>query len=423
MEDPLTTTGIAELQTDRGNDTSRDCAYYEKFHAVRAFGDRYGLIDIDENQPVQCCGSDRVPRGAAPAKRELIKLWYGRTLMPMRHMFAWAVPSRSALGLIEKTVRANCLAGVVEIGAGKGYWAMLLGHRGVDVVAFDKDINGGMRCNTGCFFNHPVPFADIYCGGPLVLRNQSYISRALFLCYPPPGDLMCVEALNNYKGNYLIYAGALDSGHPLSASLRECWRVPHPCGVQTGHPKFFEVLASEWHVVEHVPLPSHFFCRDSLVVLERCSPARVDARSRPEPHLRQTPKWSALSPEEAGRHVFEVERKNWAVVEEQFLQYAQEHGLSVECDGEGQMVRPLVPRVDHPIPAGGQAREGCGQQQQLDIGQEPVDPSLPWKEALRTLMQKFPSLTSEAFHARLVLVHPDLTMKTVKNARKKLLKS
>ncbi|CAK0830049.1 unnamed protein product [Prorocentrum cordatum] len=283
-------------------------AYLKKYGLMKHFGVNAGLMDeFLVNHPRNCVGADREPRGRAISKLELIKLWYGRTLMPMRHMYSWPVPTPGALALIKGTVESRKLKGVVEMGAGTGYWASLLKAGGIDVIAFDKDING-MKPDKWAFVCKPVPFHDVYLGGPEMLKRGAYCTRALFLCYPPSGDIMCDQALCNFEGDYVIYVGALDRLHCLSSTLPECSRAEHPIGVGTGHPLFFMRLAKDWDVVQHVPLPSHFFCRDHLVVLER----RVACRKapRPEIHERLTPKWKGLSPEEASDHVRKIDQEN-----------------------------------------------------------------------------------------------------------------
>lgn len=51
----------------------------------------------------------------------------------LRRRYAWAVPNERALEVIAE----RSPGGVVEIGAGGGYWAMELQRRGVDVIAYD----------------------------------------------------------------------------------------------------------------------------------------------------------------------------------------------------------------------------------------------------------------------------------------------
>ena len=55
-------------------------------------------------------------------------------IMPLRRMYSWGIPADEALTVIENVSPA----GIVEVGAGTGYWAMLLKKRGVDIVAYDR---------------------------------------------------------------------------------------------------------------------------------------------------------------------------------------------------------------------------------------------------------------------------------------------
>lgn len=50
------------------------------------------------------------------------------------HTYAWAVPSLEILHEIKSRADGR---GIIEIGAGSGYWAGLLNKIGVDIVAYD----------------------------------------------------------------------------------------------------------------------------------------------------------------------------------------------------------------------------------------------------------------------------------------------
>ena len=52
----------------------------------------------------------------------------------LQHVFAFSVPTQEALDVISS---ASSGGKIVEVGAGTGYWAMLLQNRGCDVVAYD----------------------------------------------------------------------------------------------------------------------------------------------------------------------------------------------------------------------------------------------------------------------------------------------
>lgn len=89
--------------------------------------------------------------------------------------FSWAIPSPAAVRAIHACVTDNNLAGIIEIGAGNGYWAHCLTQIGLSVIAVDS---GGSH---DCFRSkhwHPV----IRGGPPHAARHPD---RALFLCWPP----------------------------------------------------------------------------------------------------------------------------------------------------------------------------------------------------------------------------------------------
>ena len=111
-------------------------------------------------------------------------------------IYAWAITDPKAIAEIVKTTKD---IGIVEIGAGKGYWASLLANCGVNVVAYDtgKDISIG--------FYHPVGNA----GTKMV---SSHKDRALFLCWPPYGTSMAYDCVSKYEGSTLIYIGEDKSG-------------------------------------------------------------------------------------------------------------------------------------------------------------------------------------------------------------------
>ena len=106
-------------------------------------------------------------------------------------IYAWAITDPTA---IKEIVKVSKDIGIVEIGAGGGYWASILASYGVNVAAYDiwKDENVG--------FYHPVGKA----GEKAILKHQD---RALFLCWPPYATLMAYNSVVKYKGNTIIYIG------------------------------------------------------------------------------------------------------------------------------------------------------------------------------------------------------------------------
>ena len=64
---------------------------------------------------------------------EKVAAFFAAAVLPLRRAYAWAVPSHEALSAIAEASPR----GVVEIGAGTGYWAYELRDRGVSVAAYD----------------------------------------------------------------------------------------------------------------------------------------------------------------------------------------------------------------------------------------------------------------------------------------------
>jgi SAM-dependent methyltransferase len=111
--------------------------------------------------------------------------------------YAWAIPNHVALEKI-----ATYAPRIVEIGAGTGYWAMLLTQCGCDVVAYDTEPYQNSQADNNHF--------PIEVGGPE--KAQQHSDRALFLCWPPYDEPMATDALLAYEGDTLIYIGESSGG-------------------------------------------------------------------------------------------------------------------------------------------------------------------------------------------------------------------
>lgn len=154
--------------------------------------------------------------------------------------YAWAIPTAEA---IDKIVE-HSPHGVVEIGAGGGYWAMFLRARGVHVMAYDHEPDAHLQvAKIG-------GWSPVAAGGPA--KAALWPQHSLFLCWPPYDDPMAFDALCAYSGDTLLYIGE-DSGG---------------C---TGDEKFHELLESEWTELEDesVWLPQWPGIHDLLWVYKR----------------------------------------------------------------------------------------------------------------------------------------------------------
>jgi hypothetical protein len=120
--------------------------------------------------------------------------------------YAWAVADPGSVGFVAE----HAAAGVVEIGAGAGYWAWQLVQRGIPVAAYDES-PPNVKSNGYCGRDgvlRPV-WHPVHEGGPEMAAKHA--DRALFLCWPPMST-MAAEALAAYQGDRVIYIGEGDWG-------------------------------------------------------------------------------------------------------------------------------------------------------------------------------------------------------------------
>lgn len=146
--------------------------------------------------------------------------------------YAWAIPDDEALDAIQP------FSPIIELGAGTGYWAMLLRLRGVDIKPFDLNPSNMARK-----LWVPVPR-----GHEEML--DMYSDHTLMLVWPPHDGDMAARALDAYAGEHLIYAG-------------------EGAGGCTGDERFHEQLAESWMPVVEKELPQWQGIHDRLIVYRR----------------------------------------------------------------------------------------------------------------------------------------------------------
>jgi len=150
--------------------------------------------------------------------------------------YSWSIPTDGALAAIRQ---AASRPGIVDFGAGTGYWAGLLKDRGVDVLAIDNWTRPKQNLlwhwvETGSFEHLPQ------------VKN-----RAMLLSWPPQGSPMALMALRAWGGKTLIYIGE-----------------PAPAR-GTAEPKFFEELEANWKLEEIVTIPQWFNRNDAVYIYTR----------------------------------------------------------------------------------------------------------------------------------------------------------
>lgn len=180
---------------------------------------------------------DLESRGGEDAMMDMI-----RARRSLCRQYSFAIPTAEAVEAIVS------LSPVVEIGAGSGYWAMLVTQCGGDIVAYDKKPGKGNKYA----FTHT--HAEILRGDENVLGSIDK-RFSLFLCWPNYNNDFAYNCLRKFKGDALAYAGETMGG----------------C---TANDKFFELLDQEWELAKHVPLPQWFGINDSLFLYKRKTRAK-----------------------------------------------------------------------------------------------------------------------------------------------------
>lgn len=115
--------------------------------------------------------------------------------------FGFAIPTDAAVELIA----GHAPNGVVEIGAGTGFWARQLANAGVDVVAYDID---PPPSTTNQWFAGTSPWFPVDVGTEQVVA--SHPDRTLLLVWPTRNAAWpskCVALFHQAGGQHVVYVG------------------------------------------------------------------------------------------------------------------------------------------------------------------------------------------------------------------------
>ncbi|KAI9023168.1 hypothetical protein DFJ74DRAFT_76156 [Hyaloraphidium curvatum] len=150
--------------------------------------------------------------------------------------FGCTKPTDSAVAALKSLAKK-----VIEIGAGRGHWALALRKAGVDVLAVD-DYSDIPKDDPNAA---PVTYV-IRGTHDLIPKNPD---RTLLLVYPPPTKL-AAEALKAYAGRLLFYVG-------------------EPRGGANANDVFFDELQRSWRVQKVVDIEPYEGGVEKLWILER----------------------------------------------------------------------------------------------------------------------------------------------------------
>lgn len=148
--------------------------------------------------------------------------------------YAWSVPSNEAIMEVAK------YSPIISIGAGSGYWEMLLQVAGAEVVAFDLLWDGTHKFEQLWF---PVLYGD-------ETKVLDYPYHTLFLSWPTYDDNFACRALHLTKAKNVVFVG-------------------EGCGGCTANDAFFELLEAQFEDIVTIDIPQYQHIRDRLTIFER----------------------------------------------------------------------------------------------------------------------------------------------------------
>jgi hypothetical protein len=199
------------------------------------------------------------------------KIWTRQADLGERlvNTYAWATPDDRALAILRH------FSPLIEIGCGaRAYWCSQMDRAGIDVVGFDQDPTLGGKIDKESASKATLRVRQ---GGPEVLARPEFSSRNLFLCYPDENDdaagesgaeeddpqhpSLAYQCLQHFRGDYVIHVGEIFSDTVLAVDQA-------PWG-RSSSPEFQQLLASEFHCLLRIGLPSWVHVRDTLTVWKR----------------------------------------------------------------------------------------------------------------------------------------------------------
>jgi hypothetical protein len=116
--------------------------------------------------------------------------------------YSWAIPSPGDIIWLTHALGGR---GLVEIGAGSGYWAWQAAQAGIDVIAYEPTSS---CTNT---YTDGTEYSAILRDGHAAARHHP--DRALLLCWPSHDDPWATNALHAYPGDLMIYIGQDQGGN------------------------------------------------------------------------------------------------------------------------------------------------------------------------------------------------------------------
>lgn len=243
-------------------DVYREALAHQQTHHDPAYPSFAGGI----SQPSEFCLQCLTERTPQPPLHEAV---HG-----VKMRFSWAVPNEAALDMI----RRYSPNGVVEVGAGGGYWAMLLRERGVDVVAYDPDPAGTDEDP----WHDGRAWSEVLPGDHAAAADHP--ERTLFLCWPSYNQGWGAQAIEAYGGDTVIYIGEGPGGCTGDDRLDYLLGLESPWCEHRDEPCTCVVAEALFTPVDSLAIPQWHGIHDGVTVHQRCG---VAGGGQPEQRLEE----------------------------------------------------------------------------------------------------------------------------------------
>ncbi len=197
--------------------------------------------------------------------------------------YSFAVPTPEAIDLVAQ-VADN---GVIEIGAGTGYWARALSDEGIDVIAYDIH---PPPSSENAWFGGCHPWFAVRRGDEREVASSP--DRALLLVWPTRADTWVADAVRLYHaagGHCVVYVGEPPGGRTGDDALQKLLGNLSTCAACAYGAVSAMCLCSTPTLFEpnrQVPLPNWPDSHDRLSVHHRLSSEGAPRNARSGAALR-----------------------------------------------------------------------------------------------------------------------------------------
>jgi len=127
--------------------------------------------------------------------------------------YAFAIPTEENID----SILEHTQGGIIELGAGTGYWAWMLSQKGAKIEAFDI----APPRNKSNRYKFADEYFHVNFGSTTALRTTT--AETLLICWPPADSTFGREAIEQFRGKKhskcLVYIGEEENGCTGEKSL------------------------------------------------------------------------------------------------------------------------------------------------------------------------------------------------------------